>query len=415
MPRPNPTDASTVRILIVTQYFWPESFRINTLAESLATAGAEITVLTAQPNYPEGAIFPGYRAAAFGRDRYADRIDVLRVPIFPRGRGGALRLFANYLSFIFTASLCGPLVLRGRPFDVIFVYGASPILQAIPAMVLKRIKGAKLVTWVQDLWPESLQHTGFVRNRSVLKAVGCAVNAIYRDCDLLLGQSQAFVHSLGKRAGRTPVEYYPNPGEADFSQGKLQEPPAIILPPGFNVVFTGNLGTVQALETVLDAFTLLRDDGQARLVLVGSGSRSSWLAKEVRTRGLKNVLLPGRVHPRAIPSILAQASATLVSLAKGEILSQTIPTKIQAYFACGRPILASLDGEGANLVTTAGAGLASPAEDADELARNVRRLMAMEAHERVRMGEAGRIFFEQHFLPDVLAERLLNRLRLLIA
>ena len=400
-----------MRVLILSQYFWPETFPINTLVEHLEAAGAQVTVLTGHPNYPDGAVFPGYRAASVRRESYGHQADVFRVPIISRGRASAVRLAGNYLSFVLSASILGPWMLRGRRMDVIFVYAPSPIVQSIPGMVLSRLKGAKLVTWVQDLWPQSLESTGFVTNKSLLTFAECIVGWIYRSNDLLLGQSTAFVSAIRRLAGSTPVEYFPNPGQASFTFADGNHPPRLALPAGFNVVFAGNLGTVQALETVLEAATILRAEPDVRFVLVGSGSRAGWVAEEVERRSLRNVVVAGRFEPEAMPGILCQATAVLVSLNKSQMLSQTIPSKLQTYLACGKPILASLDGEGADLVTTAGAGFASPAEDANALAENVLRLKRLSPNERLRMGAAGRRFYDRHFQPHVLAEQLLARFR----
>jgi glycosyltransferase involved in cell wall biosynthesis len=398
-----------MKLLLVSQHFWPESFRINEVVESLQSAGCEVTVLTGQPNYPEGAVFEGYRAAGVGCERHPSGYMIHRVPLCPRGKSSALRLVANYLSFIASASLLGPWLLRRRHFDVIFVYGTSPILQVLPAIVLKYVKGAKLVTWVQDLWPQSLEVTGFVRNRRVLAMVGALVRWIYRRSDLLLTQSRAFVPTVQAMARGTPVEYHPNPGELAFGDAQAGESAALVLESGFNVVFAGNLGTVQALDTVLAAAELLRSHDDIRLVLIGSGGRSAWLQAEVARRGLDNVRLPGRFASRAMPAILAQASALLVSLARSPILSQTVPAKIQAYLAAGRPLIASLDGEGARVIEESQAGIACAAEDAGALAQAVLKLRSASSEERRRMGEAGRSYYERHFEPAMLAQRLTQR------
>lgn len=401
-----------MKVLVVSQHYWPESFRINEVVLSLREAGCEVSVLTGQPNYPDGVVFEGYRGWQAGCEQHPAGYSVYRVPLVARGQGGALRLALNYLSFIASASALGPWLLRGQRFDAIFVYGTSPILQAIAAIVLKRIKRAALVVWVQDLWPESLEVTGFIHDRRTLDAVGQVVRWIYRRSDLLLAQSRRFVGSVQSMAGGTRVEYHPNPGELAFGQGSRDTgSPALVLEPGFNVLFAGNMGSVQALDTVLDAADLLRAHADIRIVLVGSGSRSEWLQHEIARRNLSNVQLAGRFEPHAMPLILSQASALLVSLSCGPILSQTIPAKIQAYLAAGQPILASLDGEGSRVVEEAGAGLTCPAEDAPALAQAILKLRSMSPAERQEMGTAGRRYFEGHFDPAVLADQLVAHLR----
>ena len=401
-----------MRVLILSQYFWPEAFRINEVAESLQKTGCEVCVLTGQPNYPEGKVLTGYRALATGREDHAG-CTIFRVPLVPRGQGSACRLMVNYLSFVLGAGLLGPWLLRGRRFDAIFVYGISPILQAVPGVVLRRFTGGALVVWVQDLWPQSLEVTGFVRKPWLLSIVAAVVRWIYRQSDLLLVQSRGFVPLVSAMAGKTPVEYHPNPGEMAFRED-LQGPPVLWLEPGFNVVFAGNLGTVQALDTVLDAAVILRALPDVRFVLIGSGSRGDWVGQEVHRRGLCNVQLTGRLPPQAMPKIFSQASVLLVTLVRSPSMSHTVPSKIQAYLAAGRPIVAALDGEGARVVEDAGAGVTCPAEDAVALAEAVRRLRRCSKDELGQMGNGGRSYYEKHFEPNMLARRLADRFARLV-
>ncbi len=403
-----------MKILILSQYFWPEAFRINDVAESLVDAGDDVTVLTGHPNYPDGKVFAGYRSISVVVEE-RQGIRVFRVPIVPRGRATALLLMLNYLSFIVSASILGSWLLRGRRFDVVLVYAPSPILQAIPGILLARLKGAKVVTWVQDLWPESLRATGFVRRQRILNVLGGLVRWIYSHNDLLLVPSRAFVDSVRLMAKTTTVEYCPNPGEIVLSGETVDCSSPLKLTPGFNIVFAGNLGKVQALDTLLAAAESLRDLSDVRFVLVGSGSQSEWLEEERKRRNLENVHLTGRFPPVAMPGIFNQASALLVSLVRDPIMARTIPSKVQAYLAAGRPIVAALDGEGARVVREAGAGFDCSAEDAHALADVILRLRSLSPEERGRMGAAGRAYYEKHFEPGAVARELSQRLsRLMI-
>ncbi len=395
-----------MRILLVSQYFWPESFRINDIVALLRTQGGEVTVLTGQPNYPKGAIFDGYRALGFGRDWREHGYEVYRLPILPRGDASGLRLFLNYASFISSGVLLGPWLLRRRSFDVIFVYGTSPIFQAVPAILLKWIKGRPLVIWVQDLWPQSLEATGHVRNRLLLALVGKLTSWVYRRADLILGQSQSFVRTLTPMSAPTPVMYFPTPGDVD---GELTAAPP--LPNGFSVVFAGNLGTAQALPTVVEAASLLQDHPEIKIVLVGDGSLRQWLLEEVERRKLRNVVLLGRLPASSMPALLSQASVLLASLGKSEILAQTIPAKISTYLKMGRPIIASMDGEGGEVIATSGGGIACAAENADALAEAILQIYRKTPDERAAMGAAGIRHFEANFEPQALTARLMTILR----
>ncbi|MCZ4306882.1 glycosyltransferase family 4 protein [Zoogloeaceae bacterium G21618-S1] len=409
-----------MKVLIVTQYFWPESFGITALARSMQERGVTVTVLTGQPNYPGGVVFPGYAAWRTARETFSG-VEIMRVPLAPRGIKSGLRLAVNYLSFLVSASLLGPWMLRGRQFDAVFVYAPSPLLQALPAVLLSWWKRAPLVVWVQDLWPESLSATGFVRNKRILGLVGSVVRYIYRRTDLILIPSEAFrepVQRLTSSKGR--ITYYPNafveePVEASTPSPALSALLAEIAASS-SVVFAGNLGTAQSLETMLDAAERVAERGHpVRFFIVGSGSLSGWLAEEVARRGLTNVLLPGRFPSSAMMSIYASATALLVSLRDEPIFAQTIPSKVQGYLAAGKPIIASLNGEGARVVVEAKAGVACPAGDSEALAEAVVHICRLDDDARREMGENGRRYAEKHFALAGLTDDLIARFEALSA
>jgi len=397
-------------VLIVSQHFWPEPLRINDVAASLVEAGCQVTVLTGKPNYPHGRIFPGYRALGVQKECHEGG-HVVRVPLVPRGRGTAWRLAINYLSFVVCGCLLGPAALRRERFDVVFVYGTSPILQAIVAIWLKTLRGVPVITWVQDLWPESLAMTGYIRNSLALRAVGHVVRWIYRHSDLVLVQSMAFLGAVRDQAQPTPVRYQPNPGERVTLDPDPPEAPVLTLKPGFRILFAGNLGTVQALETVIEAARLTGPASGIRWVLVGSGAKLAWLQEQIRAPGLEHVDVPGRIEANDMPGVLAQADALLVSLIGGPAMDLTVPSKVQTYLAAGKPILASIDGEGARVVKEAGAGLVCRAQDAQALADAAMQLQSMPNEQRLSMGRCGRDYYDKHFASELIARQLIDHFR----
>jgi len=396
-----------MKLLIVSQYFWPENFRINDLAVGLEEHGHEVTVLTGKPNYPEGRFFTSYGLFRHNRDDYHG-MRVVRVPLIPRGRGGGLRLALNYASFAFFASLVAPFRCRD-PYDAILVYEPSPVTVGLPAIVIKKRTGAPLFFWVQDLWPESLSATEAVRSPSVIALVERLVRFIYRRCDRILVQSLAFfepIRRLGVETDR--ILYFPNSAEQFYAPFEAKEAPVgEALPTGFRVMFAGNIGAAQSLETILAAAEKLRTEAYIHWIILGDGRLAPWVKSEIVRRGLEQcVHLLGRHPAESMPHWFSRADVMLVTLRRDPIFALTVPAKVQSYLACAKPIIAALDGEGGRIVRASGAGIAVAAEDSDALAAAVLTMYKVPASERQNMGLRGRSYFETHFERSMLLERL---------
>ena len=397
-----------MRLLIVSQYFWPETFRVNDLAAELIARGHEVTVLTGVPNYPDGKVFESYRRdpPAFSSFHGAD---VLRVPMLPRGRGN-LSLVANYLSFVAGGLLRGPAKLKGRRFDAIFVFQTSPITSVLPALWLRRRRGTPVLLWVLDLWPETLSAIGVVRSPALLALVGRLVSFIYKRCDRILIQSRAFLENVARYAGDThKVRYFPGWAETVFSEMGQVEPARELDPfrDDFKLVFAGNIGQAQDFPALIAAADLLRDVAGLRWIVLGEGRAGDAARDEVVRRGLTDkVVFLGRYPLERMPSFFAAADALLVSLVDQPIWAMTIPGKVQSYLASGKPLLGMLNGEGARVIDEAGAGLTGSAGDAAMLAANVRRLMALAPDERARMGRAGQAYCAREFGREQSIDRL---------
>lgn len=406
-----------MRILLLTQYYWPENFLINSLVPLLVARGVEVTVLTGKPNYPDGLIFEGYRAGGCQREQHDDTI-VLRLPIFVRGSRSRTRLALNYLSFIFSGFLFGQGLVREREYDLVFVYAPSPLLQALPAIWLARSRKVPLMVWVQDLWPESLSATGGIKNRWLLGVVARVVRLIYRASDRILVQSRAFVVPVAALTDDpSKIHYYPNLYKTSSEHHFSPRAMALVkeLQAYFSVVFAGNLGTAQSLDTIVEAARQLLPHPEVRIVLVGSGGLDDWLMHQRDVYGLTNLILTGRFDASDMSAIFAAAEALLVSLRPEPTFGLTIPSKVQAYLAAGRPVLAALDGEGSRIIREAGAGLCSEAGNAKALAENVLRLAAMSPLERQQMGQNGRKYFDTFFAPDALADELVEHFKEVIS
>jgi len=397
-----------MRVLIVSQYFWPENFPINDLAKGLRERGHDITVLTGMPNYPEGRFFPRYRAFPIRRDHY-EGIRIVRVPMVPKGNGNAIRMVLYYWSLALSACLLVPIFFRKRV-DLVFVYQPSPITVGLPALVLKAMDQTPVWIWVQDLWPETLAGTGMVRSAFLLTLTDRLVRFIYSKCDRVLVQSQAFVPRMVKKGvPRERIRFFPNSAQELYKPAivKPDAPERNLMPQGFRVLFAGNIGRAQDIPTILSAAEKLKQEMDIHWVILGDGPMRSWAEERIRARGLeKTVHLLGRYPEQAMPRFFSLADALLVTLKKDPVFAITIPSKIQSYLACGRPIVAALDGEGSRVIGESGGGLTVPAGDSDALANVVMKMYRMPKSELERMGRLSREYSEIHFERNTLLDKL---------
>lgn len=394
-----------MRLLIITQYFHPENFRINDLAVWMAQRGHDVTVLTGIPNYPAGRFFSGYGVFRKRCETW-NGVKVRRVPLVPRGKGGGLRLALNYLSFALTSCLVGTWQL-GKDFDVIFVHEPSPITVGIPAIAMRWRSEAPILFWVLDLWPDSVAAGGGVRARWLLGLLAWLTRWVYRHCERVLVQSRAFIPRV--QAMGVPEErifYFPNWAEAIFQKREAEQPP-VPLPPGFRVMYAGNIGAAQDFPAILEAAEYIKGRGDIHWIIVGDGREAQWVREQIGRRGLGDTVhLMGSFPPERMPDFFAFADVMLVSLRADPIFALTIPAKLQAYMACGRPVLAMLDGEGARIVAEAQAGIAVPAGHPAELADAVLRMAGMERSRLDRMGQRACEYNNNNFQRDALFRQL---------
>lgn len=385
---------------------------INDVVRAMHAQGHEITVVTGQPNYPDGITFKGYKAWQLSAEEFLPGLTLHRIPTYPRKRGGALNLILNYGVFVASGLLFMPWILRGVKADAILVYAPSPLTQAIPAVLLGWFKHAPVALWVQDLWPESLESTGFVKNKTVLKWVGGLVKAIYAGCNTLIAQSHAFVPAMARYAPNKAIVYHPNSFPDDSQGANIPLPKKLdrLLSNYFCVVFAGNLGKFQSLDTIIEVANRLKGHTQIRIVLIGSGERSEWLEQQKAALKLDNLELPGRFPIEAMPAILRKCAALMVTLNDDPTFNSTVPGKVQAYLSAGRPILAGINGEGARVIRESGAGLIGRAQHADDLYANVMALYGMPQTERDTMGQMGRAYYLEHFEVQAQTRRLVDTL-----
>ena len=387
-----------MRILILTQWYLPESaLLLKELVQNLLAGGHQVSILTGFPNYPTGKIYPGYRLKLYQRE-VLEGVPIVRVPLYPDHSRSAVRRVFNYVSFAVSGTLLGPWLQK--PPNVIFVF-SPPLTIGLPAAWLSSIWRVPFVFQIQDLWPETLSATGMLTNRFILNWVGRFACWVYRRAHSILVISPGFKRNLlRKGVPENKLFFIPNwvdpltyhPAEADTTMASK-----LGLAGRFNIMFAGNIGEAQGLETVIEAADLLRDMSDIQFVIVGDGTALPFLQQAVQLRNLKNVRFLGRYPSSAMSKLYALADVLLVHLKSDPLFKITIPHKILAYLAAGKPILAAVEGDAADLVVSNGAGIACPPSDPVALAETVNRFLEMDAGTRRQMGAAGQTAIESKY------------------
>jgi glycosyltransferase involved in cell wall biosynthesis len=395
-----------MRILVVTHYFYPENFRINDVCIGLRERGHDVSVLTGKPNYPVGKYFTGYKW--FG-NYFEDwnGIALYRSNLFSRRNGEPFYLFLNYTSFAFFA--CFRLLTIRSKFDRILIFAPSPLTVAIPGIIASKWFKAKSILWVHDLWPESVRIAGGIQNSFILGLVDIMIRAIYKRVDLILIQSEYFRSYIQRQVdSKKEILYYPFYAEDFYKVEAPNNQYRNLLPDGFKLIFAGNIGEGQSFPTLIKAADYLNKKGfPITWVIFGDGRMKDAVLNEISRLGLADIfILKGTVPSYEIPKYLSCADGLVVSLKKSEIFSMTIPGKLQSYLACGRPIIASLDGIGAEIVERAECGYIAKSESVEELVKAVLKLFYLTSEERSTLGMNGRAFFEKEFERGSLLDKL---------
>jgi colanic acid biosynthesis glycosyl transferase WcaI len=402
-----------LKILILSQYFYPENFRINDIAKNLVKNGHNVTVITGLPNYPDGEFFDGYGFFKKNKTENYHGVKVVRCSIYPRKNGSTINLILNYLSYAFSASV-KTLSLRKSNFDISLAFAVSPITVVLPGIFLKYIKATPLVTWVQDLWPESVVAASSLKNRFILSLIEKLVIYIYKNTDKILVSSKGMIDSIiSKKVHRSKISYLPQWAEGVFEKNVITRNVSITFPRGFRVVFAGNIGFAQDIPSILKAAKILKFEKDIHFIFIGSGSMRAWLSENIKKNGLSDsVHLFGSFPLEDMPYFYDQSDALLVSLGNKSIWSITVPGKVQSYLTSGKPILSMMDGEGSKLIKEANAGLITSSGDYIGLSKNIKKIKSFKQRERCKMGENGKIFYNKNFTKNILMEKLISLLSL---
>lgn len=381
-----------MKVLVVCQYFYPEQFKISDICFELVKMGHEITVLTGLPNYPGGIVPREYRWLKRRRE-ILNGVEVIRTTIVGRGQG-KLKLALNYVSFALFSSIKA--LFLSKDFDLILVWQLSPVTMAFPGILLKKLTGKPLLLYCQDLWPESILAAGVKKGGFFYRRLLSLSRFIYKSADRIAISSKLFSKYLIEVIGYTDgVIYLPVYAESIFENIVSQNNCSDI-----NLVFAGNIGEMQSVETIIEAANLLKDYKEIKWHIVGDGSNRANCEKIANEYGLTNMFFYGQKTLEEMPVYYSMANAFLVSLKADEIISYTLPNKVQSYMAAGKPIIGSINGETRIVIDQANCGYCCEAENHMALAAIIKKFV-LHHEQHHEFGLNAQKYYKDHFDKNI--------------
>lgn len=394
-------------ILVISQYFYPEQFRINDICTEWVKRGYKVTVITGIPNYPQGKYYDGYGLLKKRKEIY-NGIEIIRIPLIPRGNN-SIMLVLNYLSFVISGYFWK--VFTKIKADHVFIFEVSPMTQALPGVWYAKKRKIPCYIYVQDLWPENVEIITGIRNKKIIGAIGKMVDYIYKNCTKIFTTSNSFVDSIENRnVSRDKIEYWPQYAEDFYMRLEKSYINEIPKDDTFNIIFAGNIGNAQGLEILVQVASLIKEKSlpkKIRFNMVGDGRYKDTLVNLVDSMKVDDMFnfIPKQPANR-IPEFMAACDAAFLCLTKSSLFAMTIPAKLQSYMACGIPILASADGETSKIIEESKSGFTSPSGDVQHLCNNIIKLSSKTDNELNEYSINARKYYDKYFNKEILLNKM---------
>ncbi|MBN2878181.1 MAG: glycosyltransferase family 4 protein [Clostridia bacterium] len=390
-------------IIVISQYFYPEQFRINDICEEWVKRGYKVTVLTGIPNYPEGRFYKGYGLFKKRKENYKG-IDIIRIPLVARGKN-SLMLALNYFSFVVSGFFWK--AFTSLKADYVFIHETSPMTQALIGVWYAKKHKIPCYLYVLDLWPDNVEIVAGIKNKLILNQLGKMVDYIYRGCNLILTGSNSFKLSIEARGvKKEKVLYWPQYAE-DFYKPMEKCKAA---DGKFSIIFAGNIGYAQGLDVLPKAAEIIKAKGMGGKIvfnIVGDGRYKEDFVKIIEQLTVKDMfILTERQPANKIPDLMAKNDAAILCFNESPLFRMTIPAKLQSYMACGMPVLASASGEAADIINSAECGLCGAPGDADKLAENIIYMSEKAEEELTLMGKNALKYYENNFSKEKLLDEI---------
>ena len=391
-----------MKILVFSQYFYPENFRINTLCRELVCRGHEVTVLTGYPQYPVGKIYDGY-GFDIPYEKEWEGVRIERLKVHPRG-DNAFGMLHNMVDYV---RLANRWVKQNREeYDAVYVFEVSPVTVGLPAVTYKKKFRVPMFFNLQDLWPENVEEVLGIRFPPVIWMINQIVDRIYDVSDKILCSSRSFVENLKERGvAEEKLVFWPQFCQKPDLQNSQK--PEIYSEDTFNIVFAGNIGDAQGLDLLVEAARELKGCG-IRWYLVGDGRAKAGLQQLVEDYCVTDdVVFVGRVSEEEANRYVRFADFAYLSFRNNKIFDMTLPAKLQTYLACGTPILAAAGGESTQLIMENKCGVVCPAE-LGPLVMAAKNAKNLSKEERTKMAEAALVCYSNYFTMDRLVNQLIE-------
>lgn len=389
-------------ILVISQYFYPEQFRINDMCQEWVKRRYKVTVVTGIPNYPMGKTFDGYGLTK-KRHEIWNGIEIYRIPLIPRG-SSSIGMILNYLSFMVSGVLAGK--LKSIKADYVFSFEVSPMTQVLTGISFAKKLKVPHYLYVQDLWPENVITVTGIANPVIIQPIDKMVDYIYKNTDEIFATSPSFVDAICNRkinVDRKKVHYWPQYAEEFYHPCDKKTVDEIPDDDSFKVIFTGNIGTAQGLQILPKTAEMLKKEN-VKFIMVGDGRYLEGFIDEVKSRNVEDKFVMVQRQPaERIPELLSACDAAFLSFQNDELWTMTIPAKLQSYMACGMPVIAAAQGETKRIIEEAQCGVCSSIGDAEELSLKIKDMMNTDL---VEMRRKSREYFEKHFDKKVLMDQI---------
>ncbi|BBC61479.1 glycosyltransferase family 4 protein [Melissococcus plutonius] len=393
-------------LLVISQYFYPEQFRINDMCEEWIKRGYKVTVVTGIPNYPEGRFFSGYNWLKRRKEKYKG-IDIIRIPLIPRGNHTVM-LILNYLSFVLSGFFWAHFTKIEA--DKVFIYEVSPMTQALLGIWYAKRKKIDCYIYVMDLWPENIESITGIKNPLIIGLLSRMVHYIYKNSSKIFTASKSFIGEIKKRKiEEERLVFLPQYAE-DFYIPQKSRTNEILLDDRFNLTFAGNIGEAQGLNILPDVACVLKQNNLLiRFNIIGDGRYKKQLIKEIELKSISEYFnFIDKKPAKEIPYYLANSDAALISLAKSSVFDKTIPAKTQSYLACGIPIIVSADGEIQEVIKEAKAGFIGDSGDVSQFVTNIRKMICLTEQEKKQLGKNAYQYYQSNFAKEKVFKLLDN-------